>query len=91
METQISYIKVTVCLWVCLSVCVPKDLANCWTDIVLLSSEASYRSREGSFRGGYLHLPKRNHPGKNIPTASQKSKILKQENNNTLEWSQSQK
>ena len=26
---------------------VAKDLANRWTDIVLLNSEASYRSREG--------------------------------------------
>ena len=45
-----------VCLFLCVSMFVPKDLANRWTDQVLLNSEASYRSREvfKIFWGWYL-------------------------------------
>ena len=39
------YNKVKGCLFVCLSV--PKDLANRWTDRVLLNRVASHRSRKG--------------------------------------------
>ena len=35
----------------CLSICVPKDLANCWDDMIPLYSEASYRSCKGLFWG----------------------------------------
>ena len=41
------YIKVIGCL--CVYLCVPKDLAKCGKDMVLLYSEDSYRSREGLY------------------------------------------
>ena len=47
----------SVCLSVCVSAClfVPNDLANHWTDMVLLYSVAFHRSF-------YFHPPKRNGP-----------------------------
>ena len=49
------YIKVTARLSVCVS-CVPMDLANHWTDMVLLYIDPV--KVDNSFRGGYFHRPK---------------------------------
>ena len=69
LPSQLTTGQVTILLYKVVNVfflSVTKDLANYWTDMVLLSSEASYRSREGVYifwgRVLYFHLAMRNRP-----------------------------